>query len=356
MGVRDWQSMKELRWLGLFLLLSFGQTSGCNSKPENTSQATNQNVERDDRQFEVARLPNNPILRTGMPGLDESEGSNINGPSLIRVPEWIANPLGKYYLYFANHRGSYIRLAYADKLEGPWTIYPNGTLHLNDTKFDDHMASPDVHVDEHRRKIVMYYHGRKKNRPANWQSTRVAFSSDGLHFKDNRPAVDLGESYFRVFRWRGDYYAVAWAGEFYKAMDPIDPWKDEWETGVYPINYPGAPIGPVLRHAAVQLKGDLLNIFYSNISDAPEHILMSTIRLTNDWRSWHASEPMSVLKPEMEYEGADLPIRVSFVGAAQGPVHELRDPAIFEEEGRSYLLYSVSGESGIAIAEIKERP
>jgi hypothetical protein len=36
-------------------------------------------------------------------------------------------------------------------------------------------------------------------------------------------------------------------------------------------------------------------------------------------------------------------------------VRQLRDPALFEEEGRTYLLYSVAGESGIAIAEIHWR-
>ena len=54
-------------------------------------------------------------------------GSNINGPSLIRVPDWLPNPLGKYYLYFAHHKGEYIRLAYADDLSGPWTTYEAGT-------------------------------------------------------------------------------------------------------------------------------------------------------------------------------------------------------------------------------------
>ena len=29
------------------------------------------------------------------------------------------------------------------------------------------------------------------------------------------------------------------------------------------------------------------------------------------------------------------------------------DPAIYEEDGRVYLLYAVAGESGIAIAEVK---
>ena len=50
--------------------------------------------------LEVIRFPNNPIIRPEMlPGHD---GGNINGPSLIRVPAWLPQPLGKYYLYFAN--------------------------------------------------------------------------------------------------------------------------------------------------------------------------------------------------------------------------------------------------------------
>ena len=42
-----------------------------------------------------------PIIRPEMlPGAD---GENINGPSLIRVPSWVKNPLGRYYLYVAHH-------------------------------------------------------------------------------------------------------------------------------------------------------------------------------------------------------------------------------------------------------------
>ena len=58
----------------------------------------------------VTRLANGPIIG---PHLHPSIGVNIQGPSLIRVPDWIDNRLGAYYLYFADHKGSYIRLAYA---------------------------------------------------------------------------------------------------------------------------------------------------------------------------------------------------------------------------------------------------
>ena len=41
------------------------------------------------------------------------------------------------------------------------------------------------------------------------------------------------------------------------------------------------------------------------------------------------------------------------VGDGRGRVRELRDPAIHEENERTYLLYSVAGEGGIAIAELE---
>ena len=54
------------------------------------------------------RLVDEPIIQ---PDMDSRMGSNIAGPSLIRVPSWVQNPLGRYYLYFADHQGTYIRLA-----------------------------------------------------------------------------------------------------------------------------------------------------------------------------------------------------------------------------------------------------
>ena len=56
----------------------------------------------------VERLLDGPIIG---PDLDPSIGQNIQGPSLIRVPDWVENRLGNYYLYFADHKGRYIRLA-----------------------------------------------------------------------------------------------------------------------------------------------------------------------------------------------------------------------------------------------------
>lgn len=79
---------------------------------------------------------------------------------------------------------------------------------------------------------------------------------------------------------------------------------------------------------------------------------MSTIDLSGDWKRWTATSPVEVLRPERAWEGAEAPVVPSVRSTAYGMVNQLRDPAVFEEGGRTYLLYAVGGESGIAIAEI----
>ena len=80
--------------------------------------------------------------------------------------------------------------------------------------------------------------------------------------------------------------------------------------------------------------------------------MSSTIDISMDWLEWRESEAIEILRPEHGWEGADAPVEPSLVSAAYGHVNQLRDPAIFEEDGRVFLLYSVAGESGIAIAEV----
>ena len=69
------------------------------------------------------------------PELSAEIGNNIQGPSLIKTPKWLPNSLGKYYLYFADHKGDHIKMAYSDYLLGPWKIHKGGTLQLNQSGF-----------------------------------------------------------------------------------------------------------------------------------------------------------------------------------------------------------------------------
>ena len=315
----------------------------------------------------IERLLDRPIIT---PQLDASLGPNIQGPSLIRAPEWIPKRLGKYYLYFADHKGRYIRLAYADDLLGPWHIHAPGSLQLADSYLltepprgpseelaklraapqpanfshdafteatTPHIASPDVHVDESNRRIIMYYHGLNG---LGQQVTRAATSPDGIRFAA-RPEI-LGKTYFRTFLHAGYTYAMAMPGQFYRSKDDLSG----FEEGPLLFN-------PNMRHAALLKRGNTLFVFWTQVGSAPETILLSTIALSADWTRWSESRPIEVLRPERAWEGANAPLAPSLRSTAYGYVNQLRDPAVFEENGRTFLLYAVAGESGIAIAEVK---
>ena len=118
----------------------------------------------------ATRLSQNPLITVDA---SLSLGGNVNGPTVIRVPDWIDRPLGRYYMYFANHMGTFIRLAYADVITGPWRVHEPGVLHVRDTAFFrpqpdpketladfyTHVASPEVFVDRERKRLLMWFHG-----------------------------------------------------------------------------------------------------------------------------------------------------------------------------------------------------
>lgn len=285
----------------------------------------------------IERIGSEPIIK---PHMDARMGDNINGPSLIRVPDWISKPLGRYYLYFAHHDGHYIRMAYADSIAGPWRTHEAGVLPLKNSHFKGHIASPDVHVDHNQQRIRMYYHGDDvPTGTGGPQWTRAAVSPDGLNFQANEEV--LARAYLRVIAHEGGYLGLAMPGIIYRSNDPLS----DFETGP-------SLFDADMRHAAIRRHDDRLQVFYSHVGDSPERILLSEIELGNDWNQWQASDPVTVLAPEHHYEGADCVLRPSVRGLSPEAVNELRDPALFEEDGALYLLYCVAGERGIALAQI----
>ncbi len=300
--------------------------------------------------IKIKRLERNPII---FPRLDSSIGTNIAGPSLIRVPDWIENPLGKYYLYFAGHKGTYIRLAFAEQVEGPWKIYKKGSLHIEESFFPTdppthkirtslldenvpHIASPDVHVIDAKREIRMYFHGLESKVR---QLSRVAISKDGIHFKA-KPKI-ITPPYLRIFHYNGYYYGMSMPGIFYRSLNGLDHF--EMGKRLFPMN---------MRHSALRILSNQLQVFWTKVGDSPESILLSIIDLTEDWLKWKPSAPMKILHPEEDWEGGNLIPTPSVRGPVYEKVCQLRDPAIYEEKDKTYLLYSVAGESGIAIAEL----
>jgi len=275
--------------------------------------------------------------------MDDRMGENVDGPSLIRVPAWVAARLGRYYLYFAHHDGHYIRLAYADDLDGPWKMHTPGVLPLKDARFAGHIASPDVHVDHAERRIRMYFHGSDQpSAPGRGpQYSRVAISGDGLSFRC--ASENLGAPYFRVFAWEGWHYAIAMPGIVYRSRDGLSAFErgPTWPT-------------PNMRHMALALAGRMLMVYFTLVGECPERIQRGRIALDRDWQEWTLEDIEDVLAPEHDYEGASAPRVPSARGLVAGPAYQLRDPAIYREGERTWLLYAVAGESGIALAELRE--
>lgn len=312
------------------------------------------------------RLLDEPIIR---PHMDGRMGDNINGPALIRMPGW-AEGLGRYHLYFSDHKGAYIRLAYADALTGPWTMHEPGVLDLEDSLFPHgdlpepppgerpawaakmvggylypHIASPDVHIDHANRRFRMYFHGLVENGD---QFTRVAYSEDGLSFTPREPM--LGAPYFRVAEYQGALYTVAWGGKLWRGAD----WDATFEEGPQIIPFDARDgVGEGFRHGETRVIDGRLHLFFHRMGDMPESILHTVIETAGDWRTWRAGPITTLLKPERRWEGADLPLARSVMGANTGRARELRDPCYFEDEdGARYLLYCGAGESGIGIARL----
>lgn len=296
----------------------------------------------------VQRLCNGPII---VPDMDGRMGDNINGPSLVRAPSWLDQPLGRYYLYFADHKGTYIRLAAADELCGPWRMHEPGSLDLAQSHFPTtfaevpghrypHVASPDVHVDEAAREVRMYYHGQMPDVP---QVTRVAVSSDGLHFKAREEI--LANPYLRMLPPAATgldaWYGMAMPGVLYRSDDGLGGFERGPQL-----------FGDDTRHCALLVRDGTLWVVWTRVGDAPERLLLTPIPMEGDWRGWEAGEERELLRPEEPWEGAGLPLEPSIRGFIPVPVNQLRDPGVFEEDGRTYLIYSVEGERGLGLAQL----
>ena len=339
-------------------------------------------------------------------GASASEADNINGPSCVRIPSWIApvdraDPAAVYYLYFADHSGDYIRMAWAANLEGPWTgfqmdaglpLADRGVLSLGDDGgispgngilIDGHIASPQVFVDDVNEEFVMYYHGPGEHDGNDkGQSTVVATSADGLNFNlpadggqvghGTRPVI-LGESYFRVFEQAGNFYAFSNTGDLWKAPDPANPYsppvgydysKDYWDRGpnsfVDGARAQGWP-GLRPRHFAVLKRGNILYAILTYKEDRPERVRVAMFdfdALPADYHSWVPRLPeQELLSAQSGWEGGQFPPIASVSGAQVGGVNQLRDPGAFvDSDGRMYLFYCGQGEAAIGVAQLVSVP
>ena len=306
---------------------------------------------------EVRRIGTGPVIHEGMDQRMHERGrvsegvghyTNINGPSVIRVPSWVRGPpLARYYMYFAHHKGSYIRMAYSDAVGGPWTVYKPGVLAIADSGFptvrpkdDDpdrvkteaelagsdelrpHVASPDCIVDDENRRLVLLFHGLEGKPQASTQLSRVATSIDGVTWSVEPGTI--GRPYMRGFRapsiLGNDWFSLSMPGNFYRSTSGgMPPWTVRETRQTCGKRY---LFTPKMRHSAVLVRDDELWVFWTRVGDAPERILLSRVALSADWADWALLPPplnakggcsgggmmeIEVLRPELEWEGASIP-------------------------------------------------
>ena len=136
---------------------------------------------------------------------------------------------------------------------------------------------------------------------------RVATSRNGIDFSA-QPEV-LGRSYMRAFQHDGMTYGLAMPGQFYRSKDGLHVFE------------PGPTLfNPRMRHCAVMKRAGELWVFWTQVGDVPERILLSRIDLSGDWNDWKESTASEILRPERAWEGAEAPLVPSIRSTAYGQV------------------------------------
>jgi len=271
--------------------------------------------------------------------LFEKENDNIGTPCIIQVPDWIENKLGNLYMYFSNHDGTSIKLAYADSIEGPWAVVED-VLNLKATPCKTHIASPEVVIDEASKELKMYYHGNFNT----GQGTLLATSKDGVAFTNTTKEM-LCDFYLRIFTYNGTQYGIAKKGNKGGIIYNVD---NNFE--------PLFEFLPSSRHCHAIVKEDKLYITYSVMGHSPEHIRLCVLKLDEDVNKWDVLSDTPLIWPTFKYEGADTPVVVSHPGSATARfgkrIQELRDPFMFELNEKVHILYVTQGERAIAYAQL----
>ncbi len=218
-------------------------------------------------------------------GITNYEAENINGPCLVRIPDWVspANRVDNsavYYLYFGHHSGDYIRMAWSANIEGPYHLfnagnnndpaYPGrGVFDLGSSdevkwtggaRLYNHIASPQVLLDSVNQQFILLLHGKANGAydndfSTNNQRTLAATSPYGLNF--NCPSSSgatggvgggvtnhglrnqiLSNAYLKSFVYEGTMYGFTNYGVIWKSPSATEPWLStgspsvwSWEEG-----------------------------------------------------------------------------------------------------------------------------
>lgn len=283
--------------------------------------------------------------------LTENFKTNICNPCLVKVPDWCKNKLADYYLFYADHKGKFIKLAYSNNLFSKWKIKKGGVIHIR--QFNDainHIASPEIYIDSKKKEVILFTHSHSKSQVGQW--TYISKSKDALNFEvvNNIPIAPF---YFRMFQYNEYYYALTKGGALWKSKNFSQKfsqcqnlfYRDKSNDKLH--NYDGA-----VRHLCVIIESNSLIVFYTKIGDKPEKIYFSKLNLKLDEKKWFFKKEFELMRPEKNFEGKDIKLTKSMPGDTLKPENALRDPHVLKILNNYFLTYCVKGEFGIAIAEL----
>ena len=191
---------------------------------------------------------------------------------------------------------------------------------------------------------------------ANINGPSVLRMPDGLHFTPQAPL--LGSPYFRATRLEGVIYLSMWEGRLGRMTSwegPVELAPPIHEGYHLPPHVSGSDSGQPgrqIRHGHIFAHDGRIHMTFSRIGDAPERCLHCEVVPADDWADWRFGPVCDLLHPTPGWEGGDLPMRPWIMGTAWGRLHELRDPALFTDNGQVYMAYSGGAESGLGIARV----
>ena len=134
----------------------------------------------------------------------------IEHPAIIKMEGLVANPLGKYYLYYAPHKHVGVGLAYSDNIAGPWKEYEGNPVVKGP-------AAPDIRWIADKKKFYLWGH-------TNNSRTELWTSDDGIHFEHDGVSISASEigtknaTYTRFYEYPiekyGSRYIMLYSGFF----------------------------------------------------------------------------------------------------------------------------------------------
>jgi hypothetical protein len=208
-----------------------------------------------------AKAAEKPVVPAGLPvfrhhsvvldykDLKYNPCNDVIIPSVIRTQPNLAQPLGRFYLYYAPHNApGGICLAYADRLEGPWKEYEANPIIRKDWPPHysvAHVSGPEAIWNEQEHKLFLYYHGEN-------DVTRLASSTNGIDFQYEGAVVTTNmfdqiteASYARVFRYtipgRDNRYIMLLMGNHKDTRNIYLAWSKDgrtWEPRRTPLVTP----------------------------------------------------------------------------------------------------------------------